>query len=146
MYPQQTLIISPQNIDDDVLLLFADSHLRNLHILQNCYTPSHRRIEPCSAKAWRILKRDNPKLMVHLRVESLPCTVSASAAGATTSTTEFSEIVWQPEAPVHSILYKTPQQMVRINMSPGIVSGTYEAYIGCCGARKLTGISRIMIM
>lgn len=59
--------------------------------------------------------------MVHLRVESLPCISSvAGTHGTTTSAaaTEFGEILWQPEAPVHSVLYKVPaQQMVRINMS-----------------------------
>lgn len=102
-----------------MLLLFADSRLQHLHLLQNCYTPSHRRIESCSARAWRILKRDNPKLMVHLRVESLPVVVSGAGGTttATAATAEFSEILWQPEAPVHSVLYIAPGQMVRINMS-----------------------------
>lgn len=113
----QILIISPQNIDDDLLLLFADSRLRHLHILQNCYSPSHQRIEACSGRAWRILKRDNPKLMVHLRVESL-------------SATQFSEVLWQPDAPVHSVLYQAPQQMVSSQDSSPGCAHTWPAFHG----------------
>lgn len=92
----QILVISPQNIDDDVLILLADSRIRHLHLLQNRYTPSSICITPCNAKAWRIVKRDNSNLCVHLRVES----------------TKDGEVLIQPEAPVYSIMYQTPKTQV----------------------------------
>lgn len=42
------------------------------------------------------MKRDNPKLFVHLRVES----------------TNDGEILLQPEAPVRSIVYQSPKTRV----------------------------------
>lgn len=43
------------------------------------------------------MKRDNPKLFVHLRVES----------------TNDGEILLQPEAPVRSIVYQSPKTRVK---------------------------------
>lgn len=91
------LTISPQNIDDDVLSLLADTKLRHLHLLQNCYTPSHLTISACGVKAWRSLKVTNPRMRVHLRMENLV----------------DGEVVLQPEAPVHSITYSAPQARIR---------------------------------
>ncbi|XP_037033542.1 uncharacterized protein LOC119072433 [Bradysia coprophila] len=104
----QILVISPQNIDDDVLILLADSRIRHLHLLQNRYTPSSICIAPCSAKAWRIVKRDNSNLCVHLRVES----------------TKDEEVLIQPEAPVYSIMYQTPK--TQINST--VLLRTVDAY------------------
>lgn len=91
------LTISPQNIDDDVLSLLADTKLRHLHLLQNCYTPNHLTISACGVKAWRSLKATNPRMRVHLRMENLV----------------DGEVVLQPEAPVHSITYSAPQARIR---------------------------------
>ncbi|KMY95214.1 F-box only protein 39 [Drosophila simulans] len=96
----QVLTISPQNIDDDVLSLLADTKLRHLHLLQNCYTPSHLTISACGAKAWRNVKKTNPRLRVHLRLENLT----------------DGEVVLQPEAPVHSITYCAPQTRIRAEL------------------------------
>lgn len=91
------LTISPQNIDDDVLSLLADTKLRHLHLLQNCYTPKYVTISACGVKAWRSLKKTNPRMRVHLRLENL----------------DDGEVVLQPEAPVHSITYCAPQARIR---------------------------------
>lgn len=91
------LVITPQNLDDDVLTLLADSKIRHLHILQNRYTPSGIVTSPCTVKGWRLVKRDNPHLYVHLRIES----------------TSDGEILIQPEAPVRSIIYQAPKAKVR---------------------------------
>ncbi|XP_020799248.1 F-box only protein 39 [Drosophila serrata] len=96
----QVLTISPQNIDDDVLSLLADTKLRHLYLLQNCYTPSHLTISACGVKAWRSLKKTNPRMRVHLRVENLT----------------DGEVVLQPEAPVHSITYWAPQARIRVDL------------------------------
>ena len=90
------LVISPQNIDDDVLQLIADSKIRHLYLYQNRYTPESIRIMSCSEKAWEMVKRDNPKLLVHLRIE----------------TTYDTEILLQPSAPVYSLTYESPKTMV----------------------------------
>lgn len=93
------LVVSPQNIDDDVLMLLADSKVKHLTLLQNRYTPPALAISPCSGKAWLTVRRDNPKLRVHLCVES----------------TTNAVILLQPEAPVASMIYQTPKTMVTIN-------------------------------
>lgn len=72
--------------------------MTNLHLLQNRYTPNSIAISPCNAKAWRIVRRDNPTLKVHLRVES----------------TGKRDILLQPDAPVSSIIYQCPKLQVRI--------------------------------
>lgn len=101
----QILVISPQNLSDDVITLLADSKVKHLHIYQNRYTPSAIGIRHCSAQAWRVLKRDNPDLKVHIRVES----------------TKDSEFVFQPEAPVYSILYNTPKTKITPDLTVRIV-------------------------
>lgn len=78
-------------------MLLGDTKLKHLHLLQNCYTTSYLAIAHCSVKAWRVLKRDNPYLKVHLRLESL----------------NDGELVFQPEAPVYSVTYRAPKTMVR---------------------------------
>lgn len=92
----QVLEISPQNIDDDVITLIADSKIAHLHLVQNKHTPTAISLSSCSARAWRIVKRDNPQLKVHLRVESTNC----------------GEFVFQPEAPVSSVVYRTPKTKI----------------------------------
>ncbi|KAL9918892.1 F-box only protein 39 [Glossina fuscipes fuscipes] len=92
----QILTIAPQNIDDDILSLLGDTRLKHLHLLQNCYTASYLTINHCSVRAWRTLKRDNPRLKIHLRLESL----------------SDGELVIQPEAPVYSITYSAPKSMI----------------------------------
>jgi len=74
--------------------------LRHLHLLQNCYTPSHLTISACGVKAWRNVKKTNPRLRVHLRLENLT----------------DGEVVLQPEAPVHSITYCAPQTRIRAEL------------------------------
>ncbi|XP_058065276.1 uncharacterized protein LOC131214943 [Anopheles bellator] len=92
----QVLVVSPQSLDDDVLALLADSKVKHLTLLQNRYTPPALAISPCSAKAWLSVRRDNPRLRVHLRVES----------------TSNALILLQPEAPVSSMIYQTPKTKI----------------------------------
>lgn len=99
-------MVSPQNIDDDVLTLLADSKVRHLYLLQNRYTPAAIAITPGTVKGWRMVRRDNPNLRVHLRVES----------------TSSAEILLQPEAPVHSMIYQSPKTMVSSCASVTVIS------------------------
>lgn len=87
----RVLIISPQNLDDDVLQLLSSTALTHLHIFQNNYSPTTP--AACSAKAWRQLRNDNPHIQVHLRIES----------------TSNGDITFQPNAPVHSITFRSPK-------------------------------------
>lgn len=83
----QTLKISPQNIDDLMIGLIAESKLKDLHIIQNEITP--KTVLPCSAKAWRKFKRRANEIRVHL---------SARSNG------EFEcELLIQPEAPIYCV-------------------------------------------
>ena len=90
----KVLIISPQNLDDDVLQLLSTTALKHFHILQNNYSPTTP--AACSSKAWKQLHKDNPKIKVHLRIES-------STNG---------DITFQPNAPVYSITYRTPKNRI----------------------------------
>jgi F-box protein 39 len=94
----KVLIISPQNLDDDVLQLLASTSLRHLHILQNNFCP----ITPaaCSEKAWKSFRRDNAKVKVHLRAERL-----SSSAGV-------ADLTLQPFAPVHSVIFRSPKAQI----------------------------------
>jgi F-box protein 39 len=66
------LVISPQNIDDDVLQLIADSKIRQLYLYQNRYTPDSLKILSCTENGWEVVKRDNPKLMVRQKTRFFP--------------------------------------------------------------------------
>jgi F-box protein 39 len=90
----KVLIISPQNLDDDVLQLLSSTALKHLHIFQNNYSPTTP--AACSTKAWKMMRKENPKIKVHLRVES-----TASA-----------ELTLQPHAPVYSVTYRSPKNRI----------------------------------
>jgi F-box protein 39 len=90
----KVLIISPQNLDDDVLQLLASTSLRHFHIFQNNYCPTTP--AACSDKAWRSFRKDNPKVKVYLRVES----------------SSKSEMTLQPSAPVYAVTYHTPKSQI----------------------------------
>lgn len=91
----KVLIISPQNLDDDVLQLLASTSLKHLHIFQNNYSPPTP--AACSDKAWKNFHHDNPKVKVHLRLES-------SAASA--------ELTLQPCAPVYSVTFRSTKNQI----------------------------------
>lgn len=90
----RVLTISPQNLDDDVLQLLASTQLKHLHIYQNNYSPTTP--AACSAKAWKQLRSENPRIKVHLRIES----------------TSNNDITFQPNAPVYSVTYRTPKNQI----------------------------------
>lgn len=90
----KVLIISPQNLDDDVLQLLSSTALRHLHIFQNTYSPTTP--AACSQKAWKQLRKDNPKIKVHLRLES----------------TANKDITFQPGAPVYSMTYRSSKNQI----------------------------------
>lgn len=77
--------------------------MRHLHIYQNNYSPSS--VAPCSAKAWLQLRADNPKIKVHLRVESF----------------KKCDIILQTNAPVYSVTYRAPKSTITTDKIVSIV-------------------------
>lgn len=88
----RVLIISPQNLDDDILQLLASTKLQHLYIFQNNYCPTTP--APCHAKAWKQFRLENKKIKVHLRLES----------------SKNAEMTYQPGAPVYSITFSSPKE------------------------------------
>lgn len=90
----KVLIVSPQNLDDDVLQLLSSTALCHLHIFQNNYSPTTP--AACSPKAWKNFRKENSKIKVHLRLES-----STNA-----------DLTLQPNAPVYSVTYRCPKNRI----------------------------------
>ncbi|XP_018027591.1 uncharacterized protein LOC108682857 isoform X1 [Hyalella azteca] len=87
------LVISPQNIGEDLLELLGQSKLRNMHILQNKYTENGRSVH---YKSWKQCRQNNPRLRVHLSTEG----------------SSKKELYWQQRAPVKSIVYDSPYSKI----------------------------------
>ncbi|XP_046613304.1 uncharacterized protein LOC124301844 [Neodiprion virginianus] len=64
------LVISPQNLHEDVIELLGYTKLRHLHILQNRYSPVDSTVQLPKIDAWRKMKANNPHLLVHFELES----------------------------------------------------------------------------
>ncbi|XP_058800831.1 uncharacterized protein LOC131669741 isoform X2 [Phymastichus coffea] len=64
------LVISPQNLHEDVIELLGYTQLQHLHILQNRYSPKDIFINLPKNAAWRKMKSNNPHLRVHFEIES----------------------------------------------------------------------------
>lgn len=89
-----TLVISPQNLGNEVIDLLSHTNLKHLHILQNRYTPHafEIKIDAVSAITWRNCRKNNPYLRVHLQLETI----------------KEKPLIWQEEAPVWTVLYDSP--------------------------------------
>ncbi|KAJ9600397.1 hypothetical protein L9F63_009325 [Diploptera punctata] len=87
----QVLMMSPQNLGEDLIQLLGNTNLHHLHIVQNRYTPGEINFRSIPARAWRLCRRANPKLKVHLELEG----------------SRDRDILWQDRAPVYSILYNS---------------------------------------
>lgn len=85
-------MISPQNLGDDTVELLGYTKLKHLHILQNRYTPNDPGINVTTRKSWKICRKNNPNLSVHLQVESI----------------KEKTVMFQDGAPVKTILYDSP--------------------------------------
>ncbi|XP_076060071.1 uncharacterized protein LOC143036511 isoform X3 [Oratosquilla oratoria] len=90
----ETLIISPQNIGEDLLELIGNTSLKDMHIIQNKYTENGRSLNP---KAWKRCRYNNPRLRIHLCLEG----------------SSKKEIIWQHKAPVKSVVYDSPYSQVK---------------------------------
>lgn len=87
--------------------MLSQIKLRQLHILQNRYTPID--IEPLNPFDWKTCVKTNSTLKVHLRVESI----------------RERQILWQPGAPVSGIIYRSPNMRVSqiINRDKNVLQG-----------------------
>ncbi|XP_076167398.1 uncharacterized protein LOC143146722 isoform X2 [Ptiloglossa arizonensis] len=64
------LIISPQNLHEDVIDLIGYTRLKHLHIVQNRYSPKNTTMRLPKRSSWIKMKANNPYLKVHFEVES----------------------------------------------------------------------------
>ncbi|KYN03885.1 hypothetical protein ALC62_05186 [Cyphomyrmex costatus] len=64
------LVISPQNLHEDIIELIGYTKLRHLHILQNRYSPKDTTIRLPKRSSWIKMKKSNPYLKVHFEIES----------------------------------------------------------------------------
>lgn len=122
----QVLVLSPQNLGPEVVLLLGKTTLLELHLLQNhYYAPGSAK--PVPYRVWRRCCEDNPRLHVHLQIcagvhkwrhrRGVPRTDA-------TETDSSMDLVWQEGARVTSILYNSPYAKVSI----GSVMTAVELY------------------
>ncbi|KAK3102902.1 hypothetical protein FSP39_014811 [Pinctada imbricata] len=83
------LIISPQHVNEEVVIMLGTSGLTELHLVQGRYTCDFQHV---SDEAWRLLKQMSPYFRVSLEIR-----------GHTKS-----KLCLQPHAPVREIVYDTP--------------------------------------
>ncbi|XP_011307489.1 uncharacterized protein [Fopius arisanus] len=93
----EVLVVSPQNLDEDVLELIGHTKLEHLHILQNQYSPVNSVIKLPRNAAWIKIRKNNPKLQVHIEVESKKPEMTLPL--------EFPE---HSSIPCHSIIIRNP--------------------------------------
>lgn len=86
------LIISPQNLGDDSVELIGHTQLKHLHIFQNRYSPNDLVVKSVSRKSWKNCRKNNPKLCVHLELQS----------------NKERQLIWQDYAPVKTVIYDSP--------------------------------------
>ncbi|KAL0277063.1 UNVERIFIED_CONTAM: hypothetical protein PYX00_004479 [Menopon gallinae] len=98
------LVISPQNLGDDLIQLLGYTKINHLHIKSNAFSPPVQGCRPVSPKIWLQCRKNNPRLSVHI-----DC---------------VNDVLWQEEAPVKSIIFNSPTAMVQTD----IILSTIEFY------------------
>lgn len=96
------LTVSPQHLNEEVLLLLAGLNLLQLHVLQDPYTCE---CEPVSHEAWKLVREMAPCLRVYLEV-----------SGNTRA-----QILIQPKAPVYGVFLRTPYSRLTNDLVMAIV-------------------------
>ncbi|GAB1607943.1 uncharacterized protein LOC115226514 [Argonauta hians] len=90
----QKLVISPNNIDDESILLFAGTNLTEIHIVEDHLTPSS---VPISPVAWSFLLEMIPYIRVVLRTRGRL----------------NRDMMQQPGAPVYSVIHENPRSQLK---------------------------------
>lgn len=85
----QILTVSPQHVNEEVMIMLGTSGLTELHLVQGRYTCDFQHV---SDEAWKLLKQMSPYFRVNLEIR-----------GHTKS-----RLGLQPHAPVRKIVYDTP--------------------------------------
>ncbi|KAJ8668078.1 hypothetical protein QAD02_009741 [Eretmocerus hayati] len=98
----ETLVISPQNLHEDVVELLGYTQLRHLHILQNRYSPRELVGNLPKNASWKKMKMNNPKLKVHFEIESKKSSDIVLAFDAH----------MHSQIPVHSIVLDNPNTQI----------------------------------
>ncbi|XP_066597137.1 uncharacterized protein [Prorops nasuta] len=94
----QVLVISPQNLHEDILDLIGYTSLKHLHILQNRYSPKDTTVRMPKRSAWIKMKKNNPYVKVHFEVENQKPTDALLPI----------EILEHGDIPCHSIVIDSP--------------------------------------
>lgn len=103
----RTLVVSPQQLNEEVLLLLGYTKLRNLYIVQSQYTEL---AYPVAPYAWLECRKVSPKLRVHLVVEGKIKV----------------KLIWQEGAPVRSIVHNSPYS--RVTVESAMMAATLYPY------------------
>ena len=98
----QKLVISPQHVNDEVIVMLGTSGLSELHLVQGRYTCD---FQPVSDEAWKLVKQMSPYFRVTLEIR-----------GHTKS-----QLGLQPHAPVREIIYDTPYAKLDNEIAVSIV-------------------------
>ena len=96
------LTLSPQHLNDEVMILLSGLHLLHLHLIQDAFTCD---CEPVSYEAWKLVRQMSPSLKVYLEL----------------SGTTRSQLLIQPRAPVHGIFLRTPYSKITNDLVMSIV-------------------------
>ncbi|XP_051161809.1 uncharacterized protein LOC127281876 isoform X2 [Leptopilina boulardi] len=97
-----TLIISPQNLHEDVVELIGHTKLNHLHIVQNRYSPKDSTIRLPKNCSWARMRLNNPNLKVHFEIE---CQKSSDLA-------LIADLLSYKSIPVHSIILESAKYQV----------------------------------
>ncbi|XP_046335932.1 uncharacterized protein LOC124117950 [Haliotis rufescens] len=96
------LTVSPQHLDEEMLLLLGGMGLVYLHILQDPYTCD---CEAVSFEAWKLLKEIAPQLRVILEIQGLT----------------KKDLLFQPRAPVVEVRFSTPYSKMTADIASTVV-------------------------
>ncbi|XP_068986010.1 uncharacterized protein [Bombus flavifrons] len=107
------LVISPQNLHEDVIDLIGYTKLQHLHILQNRYSQKDTTMRLPTRKAWIKMRKNNPHIRVHFEVESYKPTDILLPI----------DLLEHGSIPCHSIVLNTPN--TQISSSTILNHGTF---------------------
>ncbi|XP_071873512.1 uncharacterized protein isoform X3 [Bombus fervidus] len=116
LFYAKVLVISPQNLHEDVIDLIGYTKLQHLHILQNRYSQKDttmRLVIIPTRKAWIKMRKNNPHIKVHFEVESYKPTDILLPI----------DLLEHGSIPCHSIVLNTPN--TQISSSTILNHGTF---------------------
>ncbi|XP_076462630.1 uncharacterized protein LOC143294985 [Babylonia areolata] len=97
-----TLKVSPQHLNEEVILLLGGTQLLHLHLVQDAYTCP---CLPVTPEAWKLFRQMAPSKRVFLEVE-----------GRTTT-----PLLLQPHAPVRGVVFRTPYHRLHAQLVTWLV-------------------------